>query len=387
MKATKLLPLILSICLLTPLANDIFIPSLPVINHEFNTTHAQLMVTMFMLGMAVTMLMIGPLMDRFGRKPILLSGLIIFLIASVLITFASSFHLILFGRFLQAIGAASFVPGAMSIARDKYSHEQLSTVIPLIMGCIVVMPCIAPIIGSLMQIHFAWEGNFVLCTFLATIYILLFVFFFKETLSEKNHHAIHPKHLLVNYLELFSHLKYILLILSAAGVYGIIFGYISAAPFLLIHDLHVNVVIFSLYFALFAAVIAICSFAIPLLKKRLALRTVSLIGAIILLFGTLLFIILNALHFTVLNIVLPMAFIAMGIGLIRPTAVTLALQIFPPKKAGINSAVINFTAFIFGTISTGVISLLPSTIFYFSLVLGTLTIFAVLCSVTSYLLK
>ncbi|ODN43177.1 MFS transporter [Piscirickettsia litoralis] len=93
---------VLSVCLITPLGNDIFLPSLPDMAQYFHTSHIQWVMSFFLFGLALPQLVYGPLFDRFGRKPVLIGGLIIFTIASIGVAAATSIEMLLTSRFFPS---------------------------------------------------------------------------------------------------------------------------------------------------------------------------------------------------------------------------------------------------------------------------------------------
>ena len=112
-------------CLIAPFNMDMFISGLPEIGIYFKTENPSLILSVSLLGIAVAQLFYGPLLDRFGRKPVLVTGLWIFTLASTETILVHSFSLFLVGRFVQAIGACSAITAAFATARDIYDKEKL----------------------------------------------------------------------------------------------------------------------------------------------------------------------------------------------------------------------------------------------------------------------
>jgi DHA1 family bicyclomycin/chloramphenicol resistance-like MFS transporter len=348
----------------------------------FNNQAIQYIVPIFMFGLALGQLICGPALDGYGRKPILLIGLIIFLSSSIAITLANNIQILLAARFVQALGAACLIPAIMAIARDSYSHERLAHVIPLIMGAVVIMPVIAPLLGSYITAYFNWRANFLVLTIIAAVYLVIISFVFRESMSNKNLDALKLKNMLCNYKMLLSHRKFISYVFTAGFSYGIIFGYIAISPFLLIHDLHVPVERFGWYFALFAIMISIGSFSIPSLSKKWSLDRLMLVGSTTSLLGTIVFV-LAQLFYTpsIVTIVGPMFIISIGIGLLRPTAATSALRVFPANLAGLSSSAFNFLSYLTATLSTIIVALMSNTLANFGYLVIILAALALLMSI------
>lgn len=374
-KIVKWLPLILSVSLVTPLANDIFTPSLPAIAEVFNTDRTQLLLSAFMCGLALAQLFYGPLSDRFGRKPVLLLGLSIFILASVVAAVAQSFTMLLAARFGQAIGACCTIPCAMAILRDIYPPEKLLKAVSYLMGSIVVAPVLAPLLGSYFQAYFGWRASFIFLLALGIFYWLIAKFVFKETLEHKNLDALNIGYIVKTYGKLLKHRNYVGFMLTMAFTYGGIFCYVAVAPFLLIKQMQVPVEQFGWYFLLFAVMITIMTFVVPHLGKKVELHYLTISGMALFMLGTLLLLLLNV-YFTPSPwlIVGPMMLAGIGVGIVRPAAATSIMKIIPRKIAGISASLMNTALFSFGMITTGMMSFIPNTPLVFAtvmLVLGT----------------
>ena len=116
--------LVFLVPIMTPFANDIFLPSFPEMTHFFHVNNIQLIMSVFMFGFAGSQLLYGPLSDRFGRKPILLLGILIFIGGSAMAAWSHSFHMLLWARLLQAVGVTSTMMSALAIVRDSYPPEE-----------------------------------------------------------------------------------------------------------------------------------------------------------------------------------------------------------------------------------------------------------------------
>jgi DHA1 family bicyclomycin/chloramphenicol resistance-like MFS transporter len=380
-KIVRFLPLILSICLITPLSNDIFIPSLPAISHLFHTDKTQLLLSIFMLGLAISQLIYGPFSDRFGRKPIIITGLSIFILASIMIATANNFTVLLIGRFFQAVGACCTIPSAMAILRDTYSHDELVKPVSYLMGTIVVAPIVAPLFGSYLEFYFGWRSSFIFLLFLGIFYWLVITFLFKETLENKNMDALNYKKLLYIYKRLLSHRNYVGFILALTFTYAGIFSYISVAPFLLIHNLSIPVTAFGWYFLLFAAMISIMSFTIPHIAKKVKLHYLTLLGTSLFLIGSILLLILNIIFSpSVWIIVGPMMIVGLGVGIVRPIGTASTMKLISPKIAGISSSLTNMLMFMGGVFATGLFAWIPNTALTFSICMTALGVAGLLSS-------
>ncbi|MBR6000707.1 MAG: MFS transporter [Oxalobacter sp.] len=167
-----------------PLTTDLYLPALPSMVEVFDTTPqiANFTLSFFMLFFAVSMLLWGPFTDRYGRKPILYTGLAIYIIGSFICIFAFSIWVLIFGSILQAIGSGAIQSVSMAIVKDCFEGEQMERVLVWIQTLVIVAPMLAPIIGAQLLYFTAWQGLFVFlcgCAVIATLAALML----KETLT------------------------------------------------------------------------------------------------------------------------------------------------------------------------------------------------------------
>lgn len=376
-KINNFLPLFLSACILVPFGNDLFIPSIPTIQQYFQTDKAQLLLSTFMIGLALGQLFYGPCLDRFGRKPVVLVGLSIFIVGSVLTIWPMSFSMLLAARFIQAIGVCCVMPAAMAILRDVMPQEKLLTAMSYLLGMVVIAPAIAPVLGSYLEISFGWRGSFVTLLALGVLYFTIYLLFFKETIVRKNPDALNISYTLNIFKELLSHRNYVGFILVVAFTYAGIFCYVAAAPIILFNVLHIPVKYFGWYFLLFAAMLAIMAFVVPRLGKKIELHYLTMTGIAIFLLAAILMLVLNIfLPPNVWLITGPIMLAGIGIGIVRPSATTAALKLVPHNLAGTSSALFNVLTFLSASASTAVMAFLPHTIIVFVTVFAILAMFS-----------
>ncbi|GGG05455.1 MULTISPECIES: multidrug effflux MFS transporter [Cysteiniphilum] len=377
----KMMFLVLSVCIITPFANDIFIASFPEMGQTFNTSHIGLVMTVFMIGLATAQLFYGPLLDRFGRKPVLVTGLVIYTLASLMIVFSTSFHMLLIGRFFQAIGTCSSIVAAMAIARDVYKKEDLVKAMAMIMAIIGICPAIAPLLGSVLQELFGWHGAFMFLLLLGVFYLLVISFLFKESIQQKNMHATKPKQLYDNYLSLLKIKSFQGYILTSACSYGVLFSYAAASSMLIIGVFHFSVLAFGIIFAVNSLAIVIMSILAPKLNKRFSISQLVLTGAILLVIGAALTILLNVIFTSnIYTLVLPMWITTLGYAMIRPTASAGAISSAPHHITGSAAALFNFMSFLGGAIATFLLTQFTMTSIHFATFVLVIGLLAIICA-------
>ena len=145
-----------------PISLYMLVPALPVLATTFgrDISIAQMTVSLFMVGLAFSQLIMGPLSDRFGRKPVLLTGLGLMLAASISGSFAETLPQLIAARFLQALGGATGMVMSRAIIRDLYSRERIGAMISLVIAVMMIAQMLSPLAGGLLEIGFGWRSIF-----------------------------------------------------------------------------------------------------------------------------------------------------------------------------------------------------------------------------------
>lgn len=156
--------IIASMMALTALSIDIMLPALPAISDSFGLESAndrQLVITFYLVGFASGQLFYGPLSDRFGRKPILIIGLLIYAVASIATFLANDYTLFLLARVGQGAGAAAPRVIALAVVRDVFGGRQMARVMSFVMMVFIVVPVIAPSVGEGLMLLGQWHWIFI----------------------------------------------------------------------------------------------------------------------------------------------------------------------------------------------------------------------------------
>lgn len=174
---------LVTITLIGPLAVHMYIPIMPTIQQAFgvSTVLTTLTFSLVLFVMAFGTLIYGSASDRYGRKPVLMVGLILFVAGSALCAVAWNFEVLIAGRILQALAAGSGVVLARAIARDVYGPEKLAQVIAYITTAYVLGPTLAPPIGGAISDLFGWNAVFVSATGIAIVVLVLGGLIIRET--------------------------------------------------------------------------------------------------------------------------------------------------------------------------------------------------------------
>ncbi|MEO0318895.1 MAG: hypothetical protein RL404_2572 [Pseudomonadota bacterium] len=236
-----ILVLVTAMLMMQPLSTDLYLASLPSLATVFNVpvSTVQLTLTLFVISFGSAQLLVGPLSDRFGRRPVLLTGLGLYVAASALCALSQSIELLIAARFLQALGCCAAVMIARAIVRDAYAPEHSARVIARASTWISLAPIIGPILGSWLQVTFGWRSAFVALGTFAACVMAACILRLPETNEHKNPEATNLHGLLDNYRLVLGSREFWLHVMPASLSYGGIFLFISGSSFVLIKVLGV----------------------------------------------------------------------------------------------------------------------------------------------------
>jgi len=323
-----------AIIALGPLSIDLYLPAMPAMRVYFDTNISAIQLTLssYLLGFSLFHLVCGPLSDRFGRKPVLLSGLALYVVMSACCAMAVSVEQLIVFRFFQAMGACCAPTLGQAIVRDVYPAKDAVKALAYVSSLMAVAPVIAPSLGGFLVEFTGWRFLFWLLVGAGVIAMLLTHFLIAESLPEKQ--SLEIKSIMKNYLSLLRHRVYMGSVLSSAFLYSSIFAFLSGVSFVLIDFLGVAPAHFGLYFLfivsgyivgnLFTARIAYRWQAQHLFALGLAIALAASLG--------LLWVCYFELYIAWL-IMLPISFISLAIGLVLPQAMAVALMPFPHMAA------------------------------------------------------
>lgn len=237
-----LLWLITGCWMLQPLSTDLYLASLPHLSAYYRVSPAMVQQTLslFALGVASAQLIGGPLSDRYGRRPVLLAGAFIYVLASLACTCAPSMPSLIVARFAQAVGCCSVGVVARSIVRDAYSTSEAAHVIVRTNSFLALALLASPIVGAYFQMHFGWRTIFLLLTAIGTLLAVGALLYCDETNQHRNPEAARPRGLARNYTALLGAPAFWAYALPGALSYASIFVFTSGGAFVLIEILGVS---------------------------------------------------------------------------------------------------------------------------------------------------
>lgn len=351
-----ILLLISVMLMMQPLSTDLYLASLPSLASGFNVpvSTVQLTLTLFVIGFGGAQLIVGPLSDRFGRRPVLLVGLVLYIAASALCALSQSIDLLIAARFLQALGCCTAVIIARAIVRDAYALEDSARVIARASTWISLAPIFGPILGSYLQVSFGWRAAFVALGILSAGIFAASVMHLPETNQHKNPKATNLSGLMESYRLVLGSREFWAYAVPGALSYGAIFSFISGSSFVLINVLGVPTEWFGYCFGLgvsgYMTGTIICRRLLKNISGLQALRigtACSLVSGVFFLAATL----FGLIHWSMMLVAMFLAMVAHGINF--PITQSGAVSPFPKQAgtaAGLMGALFMLFAFIVGSL-------------------------------------
>ncbi|HCG5530906.1 MFS transporter [Vibrio parahaemolyticus] len=249
--------------LLYPTAIDLYLVALPQIANDLSASESQLHIafSIYLAGLASTMIFVGRAADYFGRKPVAMCGAVIFTLASMFAGSAETSDSFLIMRFFQGVGAACCYVVAFAILRDTLDEQKRAKVLSMLNGIICSIPVLAPVVGNLIMIKFPWPVLFTAMAMMGITIGLIACFVLKETLPKK------AKRPLLDVSEdtnesLYNHFFISRVVYTSLGVAAIL-SYVNTSPMIVMDSIGFTRAEYSIAMALLAMVGMTTSFSVP----------------------------------------------------------------------------------------------------------------------------
>ena len=268
---------IASIMALNPLAMDMMLPALPNIASAFHIAVAnrpQMVLSIFLVGFGVGQFVMGPLSDRFGRRPVLLGGMTVYCIASLLAIATPSFETLLLARALQGLGTSATRVIATSIVRDCYAGRRMASVMSLAMMVFIAVPVIAPAFGQAVLLLTQWRGIFIVLMLYGVVALIWSALRMPETLPVSQRRSLAIGEVFDGFRQTVTSRQTLGYALAAGGVVGSLFAFVFTSQ-QVFTDIYQLGHYFPLAFAAIAIGTAIAGFINSRLVGRLGMRVIS----------------------------------------------------------------------------------------------------------------
>jgi len=333
-----------------PVSTDLYLPSLPSIGAALGAGVAEVQLTLglFMGGFAAGTLTCGPISDRFGRRPTMLVGLGLFVVASLACATATTIDQLMGWRVVQGFAGAAAPIVSRAVVRDLYQREQAARVLSYMAGAMALAPALAPVLGGAIHVAVGWRGQFWALAGGGALLLGLALMVIPETNRRHDPLALRAAQLLGNVGRLYRHPTFTGFALTGGFAYGGLFSFISGGSFVLIGTLGVAPENFGFLFMVVAGAFVAGGLtggrlvprfgSVAMIRAGVWIGTVSgMIGVILSNVGTP----------SLAAVVVPSAGMFFAFALVNPNCAAGAIAPFP-EMAGTAASVAGFTQMAIG---------------------------------------
>src|SRR5690349_21778902 len=245
----------------TPLSIDMYLPALPLIASELRASAGDIQLTLsaFLLAFGFGQIFYGPSGDRFGRRPVILTGLAIYIVASIGCAFAAEAGHLVALRLLQGLAACGGVVLARTMVRDLAEKDQAARAMSLMHACSSIAPMLAPLIGGQVLWFFGWRAIFWVLAGIGCIAWTLAYIRLPETLRSEYRQPLHLGAVLKRYGELVRHRAFMGYALTGGFQFAALFSFLSGSPFVFIERYGLSPQLYGLFFAFQVAFLTVGS--------------------------------------------------------------------------------------------------------------------------------
>lgn len=238
-----------------PFSIDMYLPGFPAIAADLHTSVDAVSYTLasFFIGVCVGQMLCGPLLDRFGRKIVLIIGLLVYLAASIGCALSTSIEMLIVFRLIQALGGCVGMVAPRAIVRDIFPVEENAKVFSLLILVLAVSPILAPTVGSYVIASMGWNYVFVVLTIITALILMAVIFWLPESRQPDPTFSLRPKPILNSFISVAKHPQFYTYAFSGGIASAGLFAYLSGSPFVFMKLYGVTEQQYGWIFALIAA--------------------------------------------------------------------------------------------------------------------------------------
>lgn len=340
-----------------PATLNILVPALPALVTRLATDTAtvQLTLSLYLLSLACAQLLLGPLSDRFGRRPVVLGGLTLNMLASLAAIAAASIEALIVTRIIQAVGASAGIVMGRAIIRDLYERDSAAAMIGLVTTAMVIAPMIAPLVGGILDTAFGWEAIFLFIAGCSGVVLLWAIFLLPETRPSSVTQA--PDKLRHAWRALLSTPQFYAYVLAGALGSAPFFTFLGGGPYVAVTLMGRSSAEYGLWFAVASLGYMSGNFAASRVSQRFGIDRMILCGVAVELIGVALtfVLVLDLPNAGPAIVFVPQLVISMGNGILLPNAIAGAVSL-RPQAAGAAAGVTGFSQMAVGAASTQLVS-------------------------------
>ena len=343
------------------LSINIILPSLPAIGSELQVALGaeRLVLSVFLFGFAGGQLIVGPLSDRFGRRQILIPGLVIYAVFGAIAAISAALDWLLIARLLQGLGAASGFVIARAIARDAFQGAALIRIFGLLTLTMGIVPALAPALGGVIQDSVGWQANMGVTVIMGVIMTVLCFIFLPET-GTKSEGSFSPPQIALTYISIIKDRTFRRFAGTNALVLGSLYAFHAGAPELMISQLGLNPSTFGLLAFLHSVAFMLGAYTAPMIGERIPEPShVMGGGAVTALIASVAMLALGLTdHATVVSIMIFMTIFGYALGVVIPYGVAGALSPFK-ARAGTATALLGAMQMSAGALASATVAAFP----------------------------
>jgi DHA1 family bicyclomycin/chloramphenicol resistance-like MFS transporter len=345
----RLLVLLIAMTAIGPLSLNILVPAVPGLAATFaaDPAYVQLTISLYLFGLATSQLALGPLSDRYGRRPVVLAGLTLTALASTAAIFAASIDALIVARVVQALGASTGVVIGRAIIRDLYARERAASMIGLVTTATVVAPMIAPLIGGVLDTAFGWQAIFVFVAAASVLVLSWAVVALPETRAERGSEP--AAHFRNDLAALARNAPFIGYVLAASLGSAAFFSFLGGGPYVVVGIMGRSSAEYGLWFAFAALGFMAGNFTVARMSHRFGIDAMIYCGIAIEFAGAVLALAVAEFWFAAgpAIIFLPQMVIGFGNGILLPNSIAGAVSV-RPQAAGTAAGLTGFTQMAMG---------------------------------------
>ena len=347
------LPLLVAVTMTGTVALHIFVPALPAAAAALAATPfaIQLTITLYLCGLAGGQLVYGPLSDRYGRRPVLIFSMVLYLVGFLLAIPAPNIGALILARVLQSLGGCGSLVIGRAMVRDVSTSTDAARKLAVLTVAMTLTPALAPALGGIVNAWLGWRAIFAVLAVIVGVLLALVVF----TLPETNRHPIALpgfRPILAGHARLLRSAKFRNYVVAGACGGTSLYAFLAVAPFLLVDVLHRPVgEVGAICLMVTAGMVAGSAWARQI-AGRLEIRHAARRGNWICVAGALALLAVDLSgHLSVASLILPLVVYSVGLGLLSPNAVA-GLMNVDPDAAGTASSLYGFLQMAFGAVFT-----------------------------------
>ena len=355
------LALLVLVTATAPAALHILVPSLPLLATVFDAPAArvQLVLTLFLAGIAIGQLVYGPVSDRFGRRPVLIAGLVLFVVGTGLCGLAWSLPVLITGRVLEACGGCAGMVLGRAIVRDLFDRDRAAGAIATITMAMSLVPSLSPALGAYLAEWVGWRADFVLLGAVGTGVLGLTVCKLEETHAAPG--SVRVAGMARSFVLLLRSPVFLGFAFATAFTSASWFTFLASAPYLLSQVLHEPPSTYGLMILLPMLGYILGNAGVARLSVALGIGGVFILGLALSLASGVMLAVWCLVDLTPWALFVPMAISSIGNGLSQPPGIAAGLSVYP-QIAGAASGLIGFLQMIVAALGTLLIGQLPQNI-------------------------